>query len=291
MIIVQVLIGALMIGSIYGLLALGYSLIYKASGLMTFVQGELLMIGSFLGLTFYKYLQLSFFISFLLTMICMFILGMLIEKSIIRVLVQKGSGGIYVVLSTIALSIIFQNLAMLIWGSVPLQFPPIFKVSLINIGGINIAPESLLVLATSIICMVALHLYIKMTKFGTAMRAAAQDPLAASSIGINVSLTTGVTWGLSSALAGVAGVLIGPLFGVMATMGSMVGLKGFAGAVVGGYGDMYGAIIGSLSIGIIETFSASYISSVYKEFLVFFIMILVMIFKPTGIFNAKVYDE
>ncbi|HYF83832.1 MAG TPA: branched-chain amino acid ABC transporter permease [Clostridia bacterium] len=288
--LIQLIIGSLMIGSVYGLLALGYSLIYKASGQMTFVQGELLMLGAFLGLTFYGIMGLPFLVALLLTVVIMFIFGMLIEKFLIRILLKRGATGIYIVLATIGLSILLQNAAMLIWGSRVFQFPSIFGKSLINIGGINIVPESLLALGVSLLCMVALHIFMSKTKFGTSMRAAAQDPMAASSLGINVPFTTAVTWGLSSALAGIAGIMIGPMYGVSITMGSMVGLKGFAGSVIGGYGDMYGAIVGSTLLGFIETFVAGYISSVFKDFISFFVLIVIMIFMPTGLFKSKVYD-
>lgn len=288
--LVTILIGALMIGSIYGLLGLGYSLIYKATGLMTFVQGELLMLGAFFGLTFYKILGLPFFIALLLTVIVMFIIGLLIEKYVIRILINKGATIIYIVLATIGLSIVFQNIAMITWGSQTFQFPSIFGVDVIRIGGISIAPESLLALVVSIICMVIMHFFMTRTRYGTAMRAAAQDAMAASTLGINVSLTTGITWGISSALAGVAGMLIGPLWGVSIIMGTIIGLKAFAAAVIGGYGNMYGAIVGGVILGLIETFTAGYISSQYKDFIAFFVLILVLIVRPTGIFNEKVLD-
>ena len=289
--ILQLIIGSLMIGSVYGLLALGYSLIYKASGQMTFVQGDLLMLGAFVGLTFYSTLGMPFLVAMMLTIVVMFLLGMLIEKFVIRILLKKGAAGIYIVLATIALSIIFQNIAMLVWGSRIFQFPPIFGTNMISMGGVNIVPESLLALIVAIICMVVLHIFMTRTMFGTSMRAAAQDPLAASSLGINVPLTHGITWGLSAALAGVAGLMVGPVFGVSITMGSMIGLKGFAGAVIGGYGNMYGAIVGSTMLGFIETFVAAGISSVYKDFISFLVLVVIMIFMPYGLFKAKVYDD
>jgi len=288
---IQILIGAIMIGSVYGLLALGYSLIYSASGLMTFVQGELLMIGAFFGLTFYKYLHLPFIVALLFTIVIMFGFGVLIERFIIRKLVKAGANIIFIVLATIALSIILQNVAMVIWGSNVFQFPPIFKVSRITIGNIQIVPESLMAIIIGLLVMALLHFFMNRTRFGTSMRAAAQDPMAARTLAINVSFTTGVTWGIASALAGVAGMIIGPVYGVHLNMGSMIGLKGFAGAVIGGYGNMYGAIFGSLVLGVIETFTAGFISSIYKDFISFFILILFLTIKPRGFFNAKVYDE
>ncbi len=287
----QVLVGALVIGSVYGLVALGYSVIYSASGLMSFVQGELLMLGSFLGLTFYKYCKLPFYIALLLTMICMYIIGILIEKFIIRKLQKAGANAIFIVVATIALSIIFKNLAMIIWGSNVFQFPPIFAVNRIRLGSFNVPPEALMAIAVGLVVMLVFHFFMTRTRLGTSMRAAAQDPMAAKTVNINVSMTTGITWGIASMLTGVGGVLIGPIYGVSAHMGTMIGTKGFAGAVIGGYGNMYGAIVGSLLLGGIETFTAAYISSMYKDFISFFILIIFLIFIPRGLFKGKVYGD
>ena len=288
---IQVLIGALVIGSVYGLIALGYSLIYSASGLMSFVQGELLMLGAFFGMTFFKNLQLPFLVSLLFTMILMYCVGILIEKFIIRGLQKAGANTIFIVLATIALSIILQNVAMHAWGSNVYHFPPIFAVNRIQIGSIQIPPEAIMAIAIGLVVMVLFHFFMTKTRMGTSMRAAAQDPIAARTLAINVSFTTGTTWGIATMLAGVAGLLIGPIYGVSNHMGTMVGLKGFAGAVIGGYGNMYGAIVGSLILGILETFTAAYISSMYKDFISFFVLILFLIFIPRGLFKGKVYGE
>lgn len=280
-----------MIGSIYGLIAMGYSLIYSASGLLSFTQGELLMFGAFLGLTFYKYANLPFVLSIALTIAIMFMVGVFIESFIIRKLVKAKANLIFIVLATIALSIVLKNFAMLVWGSNVFQFPQIFKTGFVKIGDVNVDPTSIMAIVVAFIAMVILHFFMNKTRFGTSMRAAAQNPLAAKTMAINVSRTTYVTWGLASALAGIAGFLIGPVYGVHLEMGTMIGLKGFAAAVIGGYGNMYGAIIGSFIIGIVETFTAAYISSIYKDVISFLVLIAFLILKPRGIFNSKVYDE
>ena len=287
----QVLVGALVIGSVYGLIALGYSLIYSASGLMTFMQGELLMLGAFLGLTFYRYAGLPFIVSLLLTMAIMYLVGLLVEKLVIRKLVRAGANTIFIVLATIAISIILQNFAMLLWGSNVFQFPPIFSVSRLRIGAFMVPPEALMAIAIGIIAMVLFHFFMTRSRLGTSMRAAAQDAMAAKTVSINVSLMTGITWGIAAMLTGLGGMLIGPIYGVSAQMGVLIGLKGFAGAVIGGYGNMYGAIVGSLLLGGIETFTAAYISSMYKDFISFFILILFLIFIPRGLFKGRVYGE
>lgn len=289
--VVSLIIGSLMIGSVYGMLALGYSLIYSASGLMTFTQGQLLMFGAFLGMQFYKVWGMPFPAAFLLTVLIMFLFGMLLEKFLIRVLLNKGAVSIYIVLSTIGISIILPNLAQALWGSQTIQVPSIFGITTVKILGVSVQPESLLVIVVGLVAMVLLHLFMTKSRFGISMRAAAMDPLAASSLGINVSLTTGLTWAIAAALAGGIGALLGPVYGVSTGMGDIIGNKGFAGAVIGGYGNMYGAIVGSLLLGFVETFVAGYVTTTYKDFVSFFLLIIVMIFLPRGLFKAKVYDS
>ena len=209
--VVSLIISALVIGSVYGLIALGYSLIYSASGLMTFTQGELLMLGAYLGLTFYKFLGFPFIVALILTLIIMFVFGLMIERFLIRVLLNKKASPIYVVLSTIALSIVLMNMAQQIWGSLTLQFPSIFSVVTVDVLGSAIQPESFLVMIVGLISMVTMHIFMTKMKFGTSMRAAAMNPLAASCVGINVGRTTGITWAMAAALAGLAGILLGPV--------------------------------------------------------------------------------
>lgn len=286
----QLIIGALMIGSVYGLVGLGYGLIYKASGLMTLAQGDMLMIGAFLGLTFYKYLNLPFIVALLLTMIIMFFLGMFIERILVTKLLAKGAQMVYVILCTISISMVLQNTAMLSWGSNVLQFPSIFNKSTVLVFGMKVVPENLLALGVGLICMIALHIFMNKSKFGTSMRASAMDEMAASSLGINVPATKGASWGIATMLAGGIGVVVGPIFGVYTSMGAMIGQKAFAGAVVGGYGNMYGAIVGGMFFGFLETFVSAYISSSYKDFISFGVLILVMIMMPKGLFNEEVME-
>ena len=287
----QLLISGLVLGGIYGLIALGYSLIYKASGLMSFVQGDVMTLGAYLGLTFFSILKLPFFVSVVLTMVCAFIFGLILEKGVIRILLNKNVLPIYVVLATIAMSYIIQNGAQLAWGSITLYFPSVFSVSSIRLLGIAVQPEALVCLLASLVIMLLLHLFMTKTRFGTSMRAAAMDPMAAQSCGINVSLSTGVTWGLSAGLAAIAGILIGPMYGVYALLGSTIGNKGFAGAVIGGYGNMYGAMVGGMLLGLLETFVTGYISSDYKNLIAYIVLIAFLFLKPTGIFNERALQD
>lgn len=287
----RLLIQGLVLGSIYGLIALGYSLIYKASGLMTFVQGDIMTLGAFLGLTFYGTMHLPYWLSLLLTIAIAFAFGMLLEKGVIRRLLGKNVLAIYVVLATIAIANILQSAIQLQWGGNTLSFPSVFNVMSVKVLGVNIQPERLLSMGIAFVIMLILHFFMSKTRLGTSMRAAAMNPMAAKACGIDTSLTTGITWGLSAGLAAVAGILIGPIFGVASTLGAQIGRKGFAGAVIGGYGNMYGAMLGGMILGITETLAAGYISSDYKNIIAYLILIVFLFAKPTGIFNEKAIQD
>lgn len=288
--IIKLIIGGLMIGCVYGVLGMGYSLVYKATGLMNLAQGDFLMFGAFIGLTFYKTLQLPYFLAIILTFVVMFALGWLIQVGLITKLLRRGATFAYIILCTAAISMILQNGALVIWGAIPQYFPSIFEKASVKVLGVNVAPEQLVVLGLGITMMFGLHIFLNKTKFGTAMRAAALNPKAASSMGINVSVTRGVTWGLSAGLAGILGAALGPYYGVYVTLGSLIGQKAFAGAVAGGYGNIYGAIIGGMFFGFLETFTAAYVTTVYKDCISFGVMILLLIFMPTGLFKEQVLE-
>lgn len=286
----RLIIGALMIGSIYSVVGIGYSVIYSASGLMSLCQGDMVMFGAFLGLLFYKTLGLPFPVALLITAGIMFLLGVCIQRFFVVPLLKKASGFASVILCTLAISYILQNGALLGWGARMYQFPPIFSTTSVNIFGVGVAPENILVLAVALFAMVALHLFMKKTKFGTAMRAAALDDKAASAVGINVTATKSAAWGIACSLAGTIGCLVGPVYGVYTTLGTLIGQKGFAGAVTGGYGNMYGAIIGGMFFGFAETFISAYVSTSYKDCISFGLLILILAFMPTGILKSKVLE-
>jgi branched-chain amino acid transport system permease protein len=285
------LVNGLIIGAIYGLIALGYSLIYRASGLMSFVQGDIITFGAYMGLTFYKVMGFSIYTSLFLTFTCAFALGIVLEKGVIRVLLNKNVIPIYIVLATIAISFIIQNAPQAYYGTVTQRFPQVFSKSNITVFGVTNQTEAYACFVVSVVLMFALHIFMTKTKFGTAMRAAAMDPLAAEACGINTSLSTGVTWGLSAGIASVAGMLLGPMYGVYTMLGATLGRKGFAGAVIGGYGNMYGAMLGGMILGLVETFTAGYWSGTYKNFIAYAILLLFLFIKPTGIFNERAIQD
>ena len=287
-----VLVGGIVLGCTYSMLSLGYSLIYKASGYMNFTLPDLLMLGAFFGWTFFSAAGLPFWLSLILSLILMFIVGIGLERGVIRILSNKKARPVYVVLATIGISIIIQNTANLIWGSLWKFFPPIFSnPSPVTIAGVSIAKESLLAIGLAAGIMIALNIFLNKSRFGTAMRAAAQNKTAASCMGINVNRTVAATYGVAAVLAGLGGIIIAPTLMVSTQLGTQLGIKSFAGAVIGGYGNIVGAVVGALLIGVLETLIAAYVSSVYKDLIIFGIMMLVIIIKPSGLFNANVYGD
>lgn len=289
--LVQLIIAALLTGSIYGLIAIGYSMIYRASGIMNLSQGDLMCLGGFFGYTFYNTIGLPILLSILLTMVCTFIIGVLLEKFVIRPIFNRNVSTSSLILATVALSYIIQSLELIIWGGAPLHMNSFLKVKSFKFMGVLYQTESLMCIAIALIVMLILHLFMKKSSFGIAMRAAAMDQDAARSVGINVNKTTRITWAISVSVAGLAGILVGPLYGVSTTLGTQMSAKGFASAVVGGYGDMYGAMIGGGVLSALETFSAGYINSTVKQMIAYLAVLAVLFLKPRGIMNVEAVKD
>ncbi len=287
----RLLIAGLVIGSIYGLVALGYCLIYKASGLMSFVQGDMLTLGGFLGVTAYGVLKLPFAAAVLLVMVLVFVFGYGLEKVVIRRLLNNKTMPIYIVLATIAVSYIIQNGAMLTWGTRTKYFPSIFSTATIKLFHLRVQTEQIFCVVVSLVCMLLLHLFMTKTTLGTAMRASSMDATAAEACGIDVSMTTGLTWGLAAGMAAIGGILVGPVFGVYTILGASIGRKAFSSAVAGGYGNMYGAIIGGLLLGILETYVAGYITSEMKDMVAYVTLLAFLFIRPTGILNERAIQD
>lgn len=283
---IQQLINGLSVGSIYALIALGYTLVYGIIKLINFAHGEIMMVGAYIAFIAVTVFGLNFVFALILSMFLAAVLGVLIERIAYKPL--RKAPRISALITAIGMSIFLQNLALVVFGANPKVMPNVIAKKPVNIAGIQISTVTLVTLALSIVCMVGLDLFVKNTKTGKAMRAVSEDKDVAIIMGVNVNRTISVTFAIGSALGALGGVLYAVAYTqIFPTLGSMPGLKAFIAAVLGGIGIMPGAMLGGFAIGMIETLSKSYISSQWSDAIVFGILILVLIFKPTGILGKN----
>lgn len=286
-VLIQSLIGGLGIGSIYALVAIGYSLVYRTMGLANFAHGNILMVGAYIGTVFYVSMHTNFIIAIIISSILIGILGMVMER-ILRPLGKMDL--IYMMLGTLGIGIVLQNLAIIIWGTdgIAVQYP--IKNEPWVIGNISISPYTLVIICASATVVLALQFFLHKTKLGLAMRSSAQEKEMSLVLGMNVNLMNALTLGLGSVLAAIAGVMVGPVFYVSPDMSSSVGIIGFAAAILGGFGSIPGAIIGGLTFGVLQTMVATQVSE-WSQVIAFVIFVLVLIIKPSGIVGERVVDK
>jgi branched-chain amino acid transport system permease protein len=286
-VLVSIIIAGLVMGAIYGMVGLGYSIIFRASGIMNLAQSEMVTLASLIGVTLYQTLGLPFWLSLALTMVIMFLFGALLQVGIVSRFNERGVKGIYMVLVTLGLSKIMNGSCELIFGANPVRFPPIFSVSTVKVLGTIITPERILSFFLSALAMLAIHLFLTRTKTGIATRACASDALAAEACGINVVNSNAIVWGLASASAAICGMMLGPIYGAAITLGSKVGTKGMASSVSGGFGNIYGAMVGGLLLGMVESFVGGYVNSTMKDMVAYLLLFLMLCVRPTGLFNEQ----
>ena len=279
----------LSIGIVYGLVALGISLIYSGLDIVHFAHGEVFMFGAFFGLVVYKDMGLIYPITLFVAMILTGILGIVIERFFYRRLTSQGGGytvaGMGMIICGFGMAIILQNIAFLIWGANGRPMHVDFGMP-IQVGGITLPKSYMWILIVSVSLMAILHFFLKYTKIGLAVRAVAQNKEIASLMGINVPLMISLIFGLACALAAAGGVLIGPINYVQVEMGYVMLIKAFAAAVVGGFGSLPGAILGGLMVGVFETLGAAYISGSHKDIYAFLLLIFVLMVRPTGLLGV-----
>jgi branched-chain amino acid transport system permease protein len=282
--LIEGVIGGLAIGCIYSLIALGITMIIRATDILHFAQGEIMMIGAMTGLSAMWMAGLPFVLVLAIGMIGGGLAAVLIELSIYRTLRRLRVPLINVVVSTLGVSLILQNAARLIWGSEPLRYPNLFAERGIEVGGFAVAPQLIWIVVLGFAMMALLQLFFSYTRLGIAMQAAAQDPEAAQLMGINVRRTTTYTFLIGGVMAGAAGVLLGSLFFASFNMGFLTGIKAFVAATIGGLGSLTGAMLGGIIFGLIETFSGVLISTAYKDAVGMALLIAILLLAPGGIF-------
>jgi len=281
---IQGIIGGLAIGCIYSLIALGITMIIRATEILHFAQGEIVMIGAMTGLSAIWLVGLPFVAILVIGMIGGGVAAVLIELSIYRTLRLLQVPLINIVVSTLGVSLILQNVARLIWGSEPLRYPNLFAARGLDVAGYAISPQLVWIVVLGFSMMALLQLFFRYTRLGIAMQAAAQDPEAAQLMGVNVRRATTYTFLIAGVMAGAAGVLLGSLFFASFNMGFLIGIKAFVAATIGGLGSLTGAMVGGIIFGLIETFSGVLISTAYKDAVGMGLLIIILLFAPSGIF-------
>jgi branched-chain amino acid transport system permease protein len=284
--LLQLLIDGIALGCIYGLIALGFVLIYKATETVSFAQCDLMMIGAFAGLLTLEFLGFPFWVTVPAVIIAMALFGVLLERVVIRPIL--GQPAFSIVMLTIGVGYVLRGLITMIpdIGTNTHVLPVPFANEVVRAGEVMIGAEQLVVIGvTTVLCM-ALFLMFRYSKLGIAMQASSQNQLAAYYMGIPVQRFNGLVWGLAAALAAVAGLLLAPITFVHANMG-FIALKAFPAAVVGGFGSLPGAIVGGLIIGVVESFAWFYLPEGFKDIAPYVVVLVMLVVKPNGLFGER----
>ena len=279
--ILQLLISGISQGCVYGLIALGFVLIYKATEMVNFAQGDMMMLGAFAGFTYINMAGLPFVWGVLATIGTMALFGVLIERLVLRPMI--GEPPFAVLMITIGLGFVFRALAGAVWGNEPKSITSPLAGGVFRIGDVTIGYENVTVIAGTALLCTGLFIFFRFTRLGIAMQAVSQNQLAAYYVGIPVKRVFTIVWALSAAIAATAGILVAPISLVDPMMG-FVGVKAFAAAIVGGFGSLPGAIIGGLIVGIAEQFAGLYGPAGSADVSAYLILLLMLFVRPEGIF-------
>ena len=286
------LINGISLGSVYAIIALGYTMVYGIAKMLNFAHGDVIMIGAYISFCAVHYWNLPPAVAMVVAMLVCTVLGITIERLAYKPLRQATS--LAVLITAIGMSYLLQNAALLIWGSNTKSFPNMINVPAISLfdGQLIIKGEAIVTIVACIVIMVALTLFTSKTKMGKAMRVVSEDKGAAELMGINVNQTISVTFAIGSALAAVAGVLLCSAYPALTpTTGAMPGIKAFTAAVFGGIGSIPGAMVGGILLGVIEILGKAYISMELGDAFVFAVLIIVLLVKPTGLLGKKIHEK
>ncbi len=286
------LVNGISLGSVYAIIALGYSMVYGIAKMLNFAHGDVIMIGGYITFCATQYWGLPPVVSVLAAMLVCTVLGVIIERLAYKPL--RAASSLAVLITAIGMSYFLQNSAQLIWGANPKSFPSVVNIPTLYLldGRLLISGETMVTVLANIVIMISLTLFTGKTKMGRAMRAVSEDRGAAELMGINVNATISLTFAIGSALAAVAGVLLCSSYpALMPTTGSMPGIKAFTAAVFGGIGSIPGALIGGILLGVIEILGKAYVSTELGDAFVFAVLIVVLLVKPTGLLGKKVHEK
>ena len=286
------LLNGISLGSVYAIIALGYTMVYGIAKMLNFAHGDVIMIGAYITFSAVHAWNLPPIVAVVISVVVCTVLGVLIEGLAYKPLRQATS--LAVLITAIGMSYLLQNVALLVWGANPKSFPSVIKFSSLSLlnGQLIISAETIVTVLANIVIMIALTLFTNKTKMGKAMRGVSEDKGAAQLMGINVNLTISITFAIGSALAAIAGVLLCSTYPVlMPTTGSMPGIKAFTAAVFGGIGSIPGAMLGGILLGVLEILGKAYVSTELSDALVFGVLIIVLLVKPTGLLGKKVHEK
>lgn len=285
------LISSIRLGSVYAIIALGYTMVYGIAKMLNFAHGDVIMVGAYISFCATQYWGLNPLLGVMISMVVCTVLGIIIERLAYKPLRQAAS--LAVLITAIGMSYLLQNVAQLIWGANPKSFTSVLAgLNAIRLGDLVIRWETVVTVVANILIMVGLTWFTGNTKMGRAMRAVSEDRGAAELMGINVNATISLTFAIGSALAAIAGVLLCSSYpNLQPTTGSMPGIKAFTAAVFGGIGSIPGAMIGGILLGLIEIMGKAYISSELGDALVFAVLIVVLLVKPTGLLGKQVREK
>ena len=286
------LINGVILCSIYAVIALGYTMVYGIAKMLNFAHGDVIMVGAYIVFALTSYAGVNPYLALVISMAACTLLGMAIERFAYKPL--RGASPLAVLITAIGVSYFLQNMALLIFGSQAKSFTSIVNLPALTLvgGKITISAETIVTIIVSLIIMVSLTLFVNKTKPGRAMLAVSEDKGAAQLMGVNVNATISLTFAIGSGLAAVAGVLLCSAYPTLSSQtGAMPGIKAFVAAVLGGIGSIPGAVIGGVLIGVIEILSRSYISSQMADAIVFAVLIIVLLVKPTGILGKKYIEK
>ena len=286
----QQLLNGLNQGAIYALIALGYTMVYGIAKMLNFAHGDVIMVGAYTLFVTMGTLGLPAYLGVILSIVFCAVLGVVLEKIAYKPL--RGSSPLAVLITAIGVSYFLQSLALLIFGSQQQKVESVVSLPSVYLGAVELSGESIVTLGTTILIMIALTLFIKKTKTGRAMLALSEDRGAAQLMGINVNRTISITFAIGSGLAAVAGALFVSSYGFVGPYtGSLPGIKAFVAAVLGGIGSIPGAMLGGILLGIIESFSKAYISTQLSDAIVFGVLILVLLVRPSGLLGRKKIEK
>lgn len=283
----QLIIAGITSGSIYGLAALAFTLTFSSTKVANFGQGEFVMLGAMLSVTFASTLHLPVVVTILIIAAVVGLVGMVMERVLINPLNKRGANVMAFVIGTLAFGLMIRDSSALIWGKTYEFVPTIFGEVPIRFGGLTVMPQNLLIVVATLFIVLCLWIFLERTILGKAIRAAAFNRTAANLIGIDVTRLVLITIMISSAIAGVAGYFFAPIVSANAYMGMDYSIKSFLASIIGGIGNPFVAMAGGILIGIIEQLSSAYISSDYYNVITFLIMLAVLMFRPNGIFGSK----